>query len=553
MNKLNIKLKSAFISIIKILIMIFGLNSCMERFIEQSSKKNGTEKEKNPNIILLYADDLGWSDVGAYGAKYYKTPNIDRLAREGMLFTDAYSNAPNCAPSRGALYSGQYCGRTGMYSKGTAGKDDHRSLVPPENQSNLPLSKITFGKAMMYAGYQTVHFGKWDLGSGRDYWPDKRGFGKESFILDHPWRWAHFHYGPNGSEASNLLHKGKANNYLNIESRNRKPFSFLPRKVGTDIPKGTYLNDFLTQVGLNYIEKHQNDEKPFLLVLSYYLVHAPLIAPEEEIKQCEKRKPVGKDSNRVFCAMLSKLDKNIGRIIEKLDELGLSENTVVFFYSDNGGVGGYINTGIKGEDDDLPLEYTSNLPLRGGKTQLYEGGIRVPLIVKWPGKIKPGTRCQEPVSGLDLYPTFLDIARRKFDDIQSIRDYILDGESLLPLFESLGQAKLNRNFIAWHFPCYTVGPKRIEWRSTPMGAIRMDSYKLIEHFPGEKKPGDGSRIELYNLRKDIGEKNNLTDKMPEKASELYRELVKWRKKTGAEMPQKKEQESELYNDIQDYK
>ncbi|OPZ16721.1 MAG: Arylsulfatase [candidate division BRC1 bacterium ADurb.BinA364] len=451
---------------------------------------------KRPNIVFIFADDLGWSDVGCQGARYYETPNIDRLAREGLRFTDACMAAPNCAPSRAALYSGQYGPRTGMYCVGGSerGQARWRNVVPPRNRGDLDLSKITLGQALQSAGYTTALFGKWHLGYGEPYLPARRGF-DEAFALIQP----------------------TANGYW------APHFAFLPPLQARD---GDYLGDFLGDQALDFLERHRNDARPFFLNINQFLVHGPLQAPEDIIAKYKTKPADGKDANPVFAAMVEKLDWNVGRILAKLDELDLARNTVVVFSSDNGGVGGYADLGILGAE-----EHTSNLPLKGGKTQLYEGGIRVPLIVRWPSVVDPGSVSNDPVINLDFYPTFLDIAGG-----EAPGDYPLDGKSFAGVLRSSGREGMPQRDLFWHFPAYALAPGGADegqWRSGPQSAIRSGDWKLIEFLQDET-------VELYNLRDDPGETRELSAEAPDKARELLAKLSAWREETGAAIPYRKQ-------------
>lgn len=448
-----------------------------------------------PNIVFILADDLGWTDLGCFrelslgraGGGYYSTPNLDRLARDGMRFTAAYSNGPNCAPTRACLMSGRYSPRHGIYTVGDAarGKREHRKLVPVANKTNLPLAEVTLGEALKAAGYATAYAGKWHLGDPPAGGPRQHGFDVNigGYKAGHP----------------------------------RSYFSPYRNPQLSDGPKGEYLTDRITTESLKFIESQK--KKPFFLYLAYYTVHTPLQAKTSLQAIYDKKKPVGGHSNAKYAAMVHSLDENIGRVLAKLEELDLAKNTLVVFTSDNGGVGGYGNLGGK--------NITSNAPLRGGKGMLYEGGIRVPLIARWPGVVKAGTTCDIPVISIDFYPTFLAAAGQLVDQDR------LDGRSLLGILRNPNPrtAIFGRHVLYWHFPAYLqANVKRGTWRTTPAGAVRMaGGYKLIEFF-------EDGRLELYDLRKDIGEKENLADKMPEKTEELLGLLQGWRESMKAPMP-----------------
>jgi arylsulfatase A-like enzyme len=435
-----------------------------------------------PNVIFILADDLGWTDLGCYGSHYYQTPNLDRLAAQGMRFTSAYTAGPNCAPTRAALMSGQYGPRTGVYTVGTGarGQAKHRKLLPVPNVTQLPLDRETVADALRAHGYATAMFGKWHLGNGPRHHPSRRGFGEA------------------------LVSAGRH-------------FDF---KTNPDVkvPPGTYLADFLTDKAVDFIARHK--DRPFFLYLPHFAVHAPLEAKKELVEKFKSRKGAGGHDNPVYAAMIASLDEGAGRVLGKLDELKLADDTVVIFSSDNGGVGGYAAAGVRARDT------TNNAPLRGGKGMLYEGGVRVPWVVRWPGVVKAGTTCAEPVSSIDLYPTLLEVTGAKAKAGQ-----ILDGVSLVPLLKSAEKGTLKREALYWHFPGYLEagGGAGGSWRTTPAGAVRSGDWKLLEFF-------EDGRVELYNLKDDLGQKNDLAGKLPEQARKLRQKLRDWRKAVKAPMP-----------------
>ena len=440
---------------------------------------------RSPNIVFVFADDLGWTDLGCYGSRYYETPNIDRLRRQGMKFTDAYTNAPNCAPTRACLMSGQYGPRHGIYtvSTGARGLEKFRKMIPVKNQTRLPLRIVTLADALKSAGYVTGHFGKWHLGHGPAYHPSQRGF-DTAFV-----RGGRHHIAPR--------------------------FKMIPP---LSIKPGTYLADFLTDLALGFIR--DNQDKPFFLYLPHAAVHTPIEALESDSAKYRNKKPVGGHHNPVYAGMITSVDRSVGRIMKLLDELKLSDNTLFVFYSDNGGVGGYGDLG-----GSTGRNITNNAPLRGGKGMLYEGGVRVPLIIRWPGVVKANSLCSEPVITIDFYPTFLEIAGRRSRPKQ-----ILDGESFVPLLKSAGKAKLQRKTLYWHFPGYLeANVRKGTWRTTPAGAIRRGNYKLIEFF-------EDQHVELYDLQHDLSQKHDLSRRLPEKTAQLRRRLHDWRTAVHAPMP-----------------
>ena len=440
-----------------------------------ASKPTGT-----PNIVFILADDLGYTDLACFGSKYYETPHIDRMAAQGMKFTSAYA-CPNCQPSRAALMSGQYGPRTGVYTVGNINRFNWQSrpLRPVDNVQQLPLDKITIAQTLKQAGYATGMFGKWHLGEDAEHHPGNRGFDEAIVSMG-----VHFDFVTN------------------------------PK---VSYPKGTYLGDFLTDEAINFIRRHKDG--PFFLYLPHFEVHAPLQAKQSWIQHFKPKPAVGGHDNPVYAGMIASVDESVGRIIALLDELKLSENTLVIFGSDNGGVGGYEREGIHGGS------ITDNAPLRGGKGMLYEGGIRVPYIFRWPGKITAGTICDEPIHNVDLYPTLLALT-----GAPRPKDYLLDGTSYLDLLTSGGKTEQSRRPLFQHFPGY-LGASGGTWRTTPGGTIRAGDWKLLEFF-------EDGRLELYNLKDDIGEKHNHAAAQPDKVKELHAQLLAWRKSLNAPMPTK---------------
>ena len=432
---------------------------------------------KQPNIIFILADDLGWTDLAVQGSKYYETPNIDRLAAQGARLT-RYHNCQNCQPTRAALMTGQYGARTGVYTVGGIGRFEweSRPLRPVDNVTALPLDRITIAQSLKAAGYATGMFGKWHLGEDAEHHPKARGF----------------------DEA--IVSMGK---HFDFNTNPKTPY-----------PEGTHLADFLTDKAVDFVKRHKDG--PFFLYLPHFGVHSPHQAKKDLIEKFKPKPPVGGHNNATYAAMIASVDESVGRVMALLDELKLADNTVLIFSSDNGGVGGYEREGIKGGD------ITDNAPLRSGKGSLYEGGTRDPFIVRWPGVTKPGTTTDVPAIHVDVYPTFLEIAGAKPPAKQ-----VLDGESLVPLFRDAG-ASLKREAIYQHFPGY-LGAGAGTWRTTPVGLIEVGDWKLMEFF-------EDHRLELYNLHDDIGEKTNLAEKMPDKTKELHAKMIAWREAIKAPMP-----------------
>lgn len=458
---------------------------CLTAVLVSPRSMQAGQKNSKPNIIFILADDLGWTDLGCQGSKYYETPHIDKLAKQGLTFTNGYTAGPNCAPTRACLMTGRYCPRHGIYTVGSGerGLEKFRTLVPVPNQTNLPLDEVTVAQALKSNGYATAIFGKWHLGQKGQHLPGKRGFDQAIVSMG-------------------------------------KHFDFVTQPK-VDVPEGTYLADFLTGKAEKFME--DNKDRPFFLYLAHFAVHTPLQAKKKWITHFEKKQGVDGHKNAVYAAMIASVDESVGRIMAKLAELKLEENTIVIFSSDNGGVGGYAAAGILGGG-----EITTNLPLRAGKGTLYEGGVRVPFIFCWKGTIAPGSGCDEPIISVDMLPTFVELAGGKLNSKNPI-----DGVSIVPLLKSSGKAKLKRDALYWHFPGYLeANVQKGIWRTTPAGSIRSGDWKLIEFFQDK-------RIELYNLKTDLGQKKNLAKAMPEKAKELLDRLHAWQKEVKAPMPQAK--------------
>jgi len=434
--------------------------------------------QAKPNIVFCFIDDLGWTDVSFMGSKYYETPHVDQLAREGMKFMDAYACAPNCAPSRACLMSGLYGPRHGVYTVGNSdrGQAKFRKLIPTKNTTELAGRFVTIAETLKSAGYVTATMGKWHLGAD----PTTQGF--DVNIAGKHW----------GSPSGGGYHSPY--NYPNLVTKE----------------KGEYLTDRLGREACEFIET--NKDKPFFLYLTHYAVHTPIQSKPELKAKYQKKLTTGGHKNAAYAGMIESMDDSIGAVQATIKRLKLEDNTIVIFFSDNGGHGAV----------------TSNAPLRGSKGMLYEGGIREPLVVKWPGVTKAGSTCREPVIGVDLYPTFMEAA-----EIKRPKKLKLDGLSLVPCLKD-ASAALGRDALYWHFPAYLQGytARHGAFRTTPAAAVRMGDWKLIEFF-------EDGELELYNLRKDLGEKNNLAGKMPEKVKELYASMLKWRKATKAPVPSEK--------------
>jgi arylsulfatase A-like enzyme len=430
-----------------------------------------------PNIIFILADDLGYTDLACQGSKFYETPNIDRLAAQGMRLT-RYYNCQNCQPTRAALLTGQYGPRTGVYTVGGIDRFDwwKRTLRPVDNVTKLPLDKTTFAQTLKAGGYATALFGKWHLGEDGAHHPGQRGFDEAVVSMGQ-----HFDFKTNPQ---------------------------------TSHPRGQYLADFLTDRGADFIRRKKDG--PFLLCLNHFGVHSPHQAKPGLIARFKDKPAAGGHHNATYAAMIASVDESVGRIMQTLDELDLAANTVLIFSSDNGGVGGYVREGVKKAGD-----VTDNAPLRSGKGSLYEGGTRVPFIVRWPAVVQPGSSSSQPAIHVDLFPTFVELARARPPS------QTLDGESLVKLFRDPA-ARLRRDAIYQHFPGY-LGAGTDSWRTTPVGVVHSGDWKLMEFF-------EDGRLELYNLREDVGETKNLATSEPARAKELHARLAAWRKEVGAKMP-----------------
>lgn len=429
-----------------------------------------------PNFVFFFIDDMGWADVGYQHSEFYETPNIDALAASGTVFTDAYACAPNCAPSRACLLSGLYTPRHGIYTVGDPqrGNDRFRKLDPIENETVLADDFETWAEVLDADGYTLASMGKWHLGAD----PTTQGF--DINIAGKEW----------GSPSGGGYHS---------------PYKYPNLQQAT---KGEYLTDRLTDEAVKFVES--NKDQPFFLYLTHYAVHTPIQAKEDLTAKYEAKRKGEHQNNAKYAAMVESVDDSVGRVLAKVDELGLSDNTVVVFFSDNGGHEGA----------------TSNHPLRGAKGMLYEGGIREPMIVRWPKVTEAGSRCEEPVIGVDLYPTFLDIAGIKATSARK-----LDGLSLTPLLRD-ASASLNRPALFWHFPAYLQGsgdPAGGPFRTTPAGAIRMGDWKLIEWF-------ETGRLELYNIKEDLSETRELSKQNPQKTQQLLTAMKQWRADVQAPIP-----------------
>lgn len=490
--------------------------------------------ERPPNVVLFLVDDLGWTDLGCYGSRFYETPNIDRLAEEGVRFTNAYAACHVCSPTRASILTGKYPARLHLTDWLPGRKEfPFQKLQNADINQHLPFEDTTLAEALKANGYHTAIFGKWHLGEEPSE-PVKHGFDMHT-----PAKW----------------NKGWPLTYY-------APF----RLNGYDGKEGEYLTDRLTDDALQYIR--ENRDNPFFLFLPHFAVHDPIQGRKDLVEKYDKKltslpvsneppyilegnpdsetaptieerttllqeeayqgfsglpnqtvKVKQRQDNSNFAAMVESMDESLGRVVATLDELGLTDNTILIFYSDNGGMAAanFGNPKRKINPSKLDRAFsTSNLPLRGAKGWLYEGGIRVPLIVKWAGVKAPGSVCDVPVTSPDLFPTILDML-----NVPLMPEQHVDGQSIVPLLE--GEKTLDRDAIYWHFPHYSN-----HGMQSPGGAVRAGDYKLIEYF-------ENGTVQLFNLKDDLGELHDLSKEEPERANELREMLHRWRKDVSAQM------------------
>lgn len=432
------------------------------------------------NVVLILIDDLGWRDLGCYGSNYYRTPSIDRLAAEGMRFTDGYAACNVCSPTRAAIMTGKYPARMLLTQWLPAGRWDPKKNKLREGRyiSNLPLEEVTIAEAMREAGYRTAFMGKWHLGTETYYYPQHQGFDVNVAGRD---------YGAPGGYFYPFEGSWKIPTTGQI-LRKSSPLSGKP---------GDYLVDRLAEEAESFIRAHA--EQPFFLMLSHYAVHAPLQGKPGKIARYEEIAVEQQQGRPAYAAMVESVDESVGRVMECLADLNLTDQTLVIFTSDNGGF----------------AKATDNSPLRANKGSNYEGGIRVPVIVRWPGRTKRGSVSDEPIISTDFYPTILDATDQDLRPHQH-----LDGLSLVPVLA--GDSGLDREALFWHYPHYNQHPE-----SFPSGVIRAGDWKLIENL-------ETGKISLYNLANDLGEKVDLAKTNASKTAELKAKLESWRNLVGAE-------------------
>ncbi|MGE4550017.1 MAG: sulfatase [Opitutales bacterium] len=436
-------------------------------------------KPKQPNVVLFLIDDLGWKDVGCYGSNYYKTPNVDQLASQGVRFTDAYAACAVCSPTRAAVMTGKYPARLMLTEWLPSGRWNPKAkLRSGRFLRALPLEEVTLAEALRKAGYTTCIAGKWHLGGEPFSTPAHHGFEVNIGANEH------------GNPGSYFFpYKGQ---WSIPTTKFKARWQVLPGGK-----PGEYLTDRLTNEAISFLHKHR--EKPFFLYFSHYAVHTPFQAKKGMIKKYEAIPQERRQGKPVYAAMVESVDESVGRIMATLKELNLEDDTLVIFTSDNGGFAGATN----------------HAPLRGNKGSYYEGGIRVPLIISWPGITKAGQVSKVPVTSSDLYPTCLAAAGLPLHPAQH-----RDGLDLSPVLK--GAKSMDRDALFWHYPHYNQHPSAV-----PSSVMRKGDWKLIETF-------DPEGVELYHLGRDLSETTNLAKKEPAKLAELRKELEAWRKEVDAE-------------------
>jgi len=455
---------------------------------------------ERPNFVYILVDDLGWTDLGCYGSSFYETPNIDALAESGVRFTNAYAACPVCSPTRASILTGKYPVRMGITDYiNAAGRNQpdqwnrKTKLLPASYNDRLAHDEVTIAEMLKQADYATFFAGKWHLGP-EGFWPEDQGFDVNQGGIERG--------GPYGGK------------------RYFSPYGNPRLKDG---PEGEHLPDRLARETVKFIEDHKDD--PFFAYLSFYSVHTPLMARKDlRDKYEQKRQAINKDlpvwgqegerrvrlvqEHAVYGGMVEAMDLAVGRVLDALTRLGLNDNTVVIFMSDNGGLS---------TSEGHP---TSNLPLRAGKGWMYEGGIREPMIVRWPSETKPNGVCDQVVTSVDFVPTILEMA-----NLSVPSNLKLDGRSMVPVLR--GEQR-ERGPIFWHYPHYG------NQGGAPTGAVRDGKWKLIEWY-------EDGKLELFDLSKDVSEQHDLADANPEIRQRLHQQLVTWRNETGAVMPGQRKQ------------
>ncbi|MBL8818290.1 MAG: sulfatase [Planctomyces sp.] len=455
---------------------------------DDSGPMPGDEADDHrPNIILILADDLGWSDLSCYGSDLHETPGIDALAAEGIRFTHARAPSPVCTPTRASILTGKHPARLQMtiWHEGALAPPTDRAMIPATSNPNLPLEEITLAEHLSRTGYQTALVGKWHLGDA-SHAPETQGF--DVNIGGTHWGAPNTFFWP---------YRGNG--------RFRSEFRYIPHlEFGRP---GEYLTDRLTQEAIRVIRHSASNREPFFLMLAHHAPHTPIEAKTPDIQYFEQKVlPDGTHKHPVYAAMLKSLDESVQRIVQVLDELDLDSNTILIFTSDNGG---YLGTS-RFDDTDLPI--TSNSPLRSGKGTLHEGGLRVPLIIRWPEK-QTGTKvCTSPVLLTDLFPTLLEAAGVTLDTAEHADVIAEDSRSMMPLLTSEKEI-ISERTLTFHYPHYYHAPP-----STPASCIIQGRWKLIQHYEDE-------RLELFDLEIDPQERINVANQHQKQATKL-REILK---------------------------
>lgn len=444
--------------------------------LSAAAAPSASARDRPLNFVFILIDDYGWRDTGFNGSRYYETPNIDALARSGMTFTDGYAAAPVCSPTRAALMTGKWPARLHLtaHLQGHASTPTHAKLRAPVTRKELPLSEVTIAEILKRKGYATASIGKWHLGDP-GFLPVDQGFD-----VNFAGTW-------DGSPKSFFYPEWEG-----------KP-------AGVHGRPGEYLTDLLTDRACSWLKQQRTN--PFFLYLPHYAVHVPIEAKKEITARFSRKPPAGGQNFAEYAAMIYSVDESVGRVIRTLDQMGVAGNTVVFFTADNGGVS---------SREWRQRQVTSNSPLRLGKGHLYEGGIRVPALVRWPGVTKPGSACHEPVYTCDYYATMAEMAGAPLD-----AGHRPDGMSIVP---GLRGGPLRERSLYWHYPHYSPQLGR------PASAMRHGPWKLIEHL-------ETNQAELYHLGRDIGERNGLAAHEPERFESMRAELHAWRKEVKAQMPE----------------
>ncbi len=446
----------------------------------------GEPAPHRPNVVFVLADDLGWKDLGCYGSTFHETPNLDRLAAGGMRFTNAYAACCACSPTRASIMAGCYPATLNLTTivgawRGNKAPEDSR-VLPPVTLPHLPLERTTLAELLKEAGYATGMVGKWHVGQN-EFGPLGQGF---DVAIAPP-------------------HRGMPKSY------------FWPEWDGNpNMPgrfEGDYLTDLLTEKGCEFVDR--NHRRPFFLYMCYHSVHVPIESKADKVAHFEdklrRRAPgPGEQNNAHYAAMVQSVDDGVGRIIDALRKHHLEKNTIFIFFSDNGGLAHPSHVG-----DHTPA--TTNAPLRSGKGYLYEGGIREPCIISWPGSIAPSGVCPEPISSIDFLPTVCELV-----GVDTASGESIDGISFARLLSD-PKTSLSREALFWHYPHFSSMGGR------PSGAVRAGRWKLLEHY-------ETGRLELFDLKADIGERTNLASARPDKTSQLHELLKTWRAQRNAGMP-----------------